>query len=114
MLWDVALQAQLAIVAAELCQLLALHRRQARVALGPVRLRPLDSLGERRGRQIEVAGDGADGLAFIHDEPNRAGLELVREPPTEASGGLAAFHAGHRIHLSEDVHETGASSPTHF
>ena len=83
----VALQAQLAIVAADLRQPLARLRREARAALRPVGLCPLDPLGQRRGRQIEVAGDGAD-VASIQDEPSLAGLELAREPPLDAWGGL--------------------------
>src|SRR5207247_10206418 len=62
-------------------------------------------------RQIEIAGDGADALAFVEHQPDRLRLEVVIEPATRPSpfGGL--FHGrGHRIRLSESVHETGSST----
>jgi hypothetical protein len=45
---------------------------------------------ERRFGQIEVAGHGADTLAFVEHEPDRLRLEVVIKPPTLASslGGL--------------------------
>ena len=38
-------------------------------------------LRQRRRRQIELAGDRADRLAFVQDQPDGAGPELVRELP---------------------------------
>ena len=51
------------------------------LALGAIGPRVLDPLAQRRLGQIEVAGDGADRLAFIEHQPDGAGLELVSELP---------------------------------
>ena len=68
--------------------------------------------GRERGRgQIQLAGDGTDRLVFVEDQANGAFLELVRELPAYAPASGIFRHAGHRIHLSEDVHETGSSPP---
>ena len=47
-------------------------------AIGPRALHPLP---ERRFGQIEIAGDRADALAFVEDQPDRLGFEVVIEPP---------------------------------
>ena len=76
----------------------------------PPRIRPglLDPIAERRLRQIEIAGRRGHDLALVEDQPHRPGLEFV----TEAASGSFPFrlgHRGHRIRLSESVHETGSS-----
>ena len=40
---------------------------------------------EGRFRQIEIAGDRADALAFVEHQPDRLRLEVVIEPATRAS-----------------------------
>jgi hypothetical protein len=52
----------------------------------------------------------ADRLAFIQDEADGAALELFRELPPGSSAQCVFRHAGHRIHLSEDVHGIGSSA----
>jgi hypothetical protein len=82
--------------------------------ISPLALRPLcsrvsDPAAQGGRLQVELAGDGAHGLAFVEDQPNRRFLQVVIELPAGAPARLASGHAGHRIHLSEDVHETGSS-----
>jgi hypothetical protein len=67
-----------------------------------------DPVGERRLGQIQLAGDSADRLPFVEDQPNGPRFELVSELPALTAGRLRIGHAGHRIHLSEDVHEIGS------
>jgi hypothetical protein len=75
--------------------------------VGPIRAGALDPVAQRGLRQPEVAGRGGDGLAFIEYQPDGAGFELVGE--TASRPLRCAFcHGGHRIPLSEDVHETGS------
>lgn len=99
------------ILFAEPGQLLPLRRRQAGAALRAIGLRVPDSIGQGGRRQIQVARHGADRLALIQQEPNRAGHELLGEPPPRPSSRLARSHSGHRIRPSEDVHQTGSGSP---
>ena len=58
---------------AEPHQLLALGGRQAGAPLRAIRLRLLDPLAQRRLGQVELAGDGADALAFVEDQAHGAG-----------------------------------------
>src|SRR4029450_4365669 len=91
-------------------QPLALGRGQAGPTLGPVRLRAFDPLPQRGLGQIKIARHGADALAFIEDQARRLLLELSIEPPALAPRlGTVCHWSGHRIHLSEDVHQSGSS-----
>ena len=62
--------------------------------------------------QIQVAGHGRDALALVEHQPDGLGFEVVIKLPARAPAlGGVCHRSGHRIHLSEDVHQTG-SSPT--
>ena len=93
-------------------QFLALFLHQPALAFRPLGSCLLDPEAEGRGRQVQLAGDGADRFALVEDQPYGAFLELFREPPAGSPAWLAWGHAGHRIHLSEDVHETGSTPRT--
>ena len=80
---------ELAILLAEPGQLLALFLHQPALALRPLGTGVLDPEAERRGRQIQLAGDGAHGLAFVQDQPDRPFFELVRELPPDAPATTA-------------------------
>src|SRR5688572_16911217 len=70
-------------------------------------------LPECRFRQIEVARDRADALAFVEHQPDSLRFEVVIEPATRSSPlGRLCHRCGHRIRLSESVHETGSSPRT--
>ena len=63
----------------------------------------------------------AHALALIEHEPDGLSLEVVIELPARPALGSVCHRSGHRIHLSEDVHETGSSAqprgmryPNHF
>ena len=71
--------------------------------------RALHPLAQRRLGQIEIAGDGADALALVEHQPDRLGFEVVIELPARPSLRGLCHRSGHRIRLSEDVHETGSS-----
>jgi len=77
--------------------------------------RPARAAGRRRLGAAECGRlDGPHGPTFVEDEPDGAGLELLSEAPPRAPFGLRGSHSGHRIRLSEDVHETGSSSHPPF
>jgi hypothetical protein len=61
---------------------------------------------------IETAGSRADSLALVEEQTDRLCFKFVIEPSARAPafGGLC-HRSGHRIHLSEDVHQTGSSAP---
>jgi hypothetical protein len=63
-------------------------------------LRPLHPQPQRRWRQIEVAGDGADGLVVIQDQSNGLGAKLLIELSAWAPAFPCVWHSGHRIRLS--------------
>jgi len=47
------------------------------LALRPLGSRVLDPQPQRGRRQIELARDGADGLAFVEDQSNSTFFELI-------------------------------------
>jgi hypothetical protein len=53
----------------------------------------LDPEAQGRRRQVQLARDGADGLAFVEPQPNRTFFELVKELPPDAPARLASGHA---------------------
>ena len=58
----------------------------------------------------ELAGDRADTAALVQHQPDRLRTKFIGElPPCSATPRTLGCHRGHRIHLSEDVHETGSS-----
>jgi hypothetical protein len=59
--------------------------------------------------QIEVARDARNALALVEHEPDRLRFEVVIESPAGPALGCVCHRSGHRIHLSEDVHETESS-----
>src|ERR1051325_11195788 len=109
--YDVAIRAQLAIFFAEPRQLLTLRGRETRAALRAIGARALDPVAQGGFGQIEIAGDGRNRLAVLEDQADRLGFELVVKLPARPALGGVCHRSGHRIHLSEDVHETG-SIPT--
>ena len=86
------------------------RRPSGRSDPGAIGARALHPRAQGRLRQIKVARHGADALAFIENQPNGLGSEVVIEPATGASPlGAACYRCGHRTRLSEDVHQTGSS-----
>ena len=83
---DLAVPPQLPIVFPPPRQLLALHGREARLALRAIGAGLVDPESQRRRRQIQVARDGPDRLALLEDPADRLGLELIRELPARAPG----------------------------
>jgi hypothetical protein len=77
-------------------------------------IRPPCQLPQRRFRQIESAGDGAHRLGVVQDEAHRLGFEVVVKVPARAPAFRCSGHSGHRIHLSEDVHEIGSSAKLRY
>src|ERR1051325_8520533 len=109
--YDVAIRAQLAIFFAEPRQLLTLRGRETRAALRAIGARALDPVAQGGFGQIEIAGDGRNRLAVLEDQADRLGFELVVKLPARPALGGVCHRSGHRIHLSEDVHETGSIPP---
>src|ERR1700687_5814168 len=104
-----ALLLQDAILFTQPGQFLTLRRRQrARLAFAAIDPRLLDPLAQRRLSQIEIPRRRADRLPFLEHEPDGPGLKLLTESPTRTLG-LFVCHCGHRIRLSESVHEIGSS-----
>lgn len=66
---------------------------------------------ERPENGCDVAGraDFSCTLRQIEDQPDGPRSELISELPALAASRLRIGHAGHRIHLSARVHETGSS-----
>src|SRR4029453_4185318 len=92
---------------------LTLARRQPRATVGAVGARAVHPLAQRRLGQVEIAGDGAHGLAFVQYHPDCLGLEFVVESPARPPTSWGVCHrCGHPIRLSESVHETGSSPRT--
>jgi hypothetical protein len=91
--------------------LLALRRGEPRPALRPIRPRVRHPAAQYRRREIQIASDRRDALAFVEDQPHRLGFELLLEPSARPPP-LACFrsHPGDPIHLSESVHQTGSSA----
>jgi hypothetical protein len=107
---QVTLQLQLAIVLAKPCELGALVAGEPALAAIAIRACLLDPAAECRRRQVEIASDLRDGLAFIEDQAHCASLELIRELPPRALGpALLRIHRPHRIRLSGSVHGSGSS-----
>src|SRR5215510_7619461 len=63
-------------------------------------------------REIKIAGNARDAFAFVEHQSHGLRLEFVIEPPALASSRFRSVGhgSGHRIHLSEDVHEIGSSA----
>lgn len=59
---------QLTDLAAQPQQFLALFLHQPALALRALRARVFDPPGQGRCRQIQLAGHGTDGLAFVEDQ----------------------------------------------
>ena len=62
-------------------QLLTLRRREAGLALRPIRAGLLDPVAERRLRHAQIARRGRDRLALIEDQSYRPRLVVIREAP---------------------------------
>jgi hypothetical protein len=75
----------------------------------PVRAGALDPLAQRRCRQVEIAGGGANRLAFVKHQAHGAGFELVGELAARSPLRCVGHRSGHRIPLWKDVHQTGSS-----
>jgi hypothetical protein len=67
-------------------------------------------LAQGRLRQIEIAGGRTHGLALVQHEPDRLGVEVLVKPPARPPASRRGGHSGHRIRLSEEVHEIGSSA----
>jgi hypothetical protein len=78
----------------------------------PVRTGSLHPFPQRRLGQIQIVGHRAHCLAVIENESDRLRLEVVVKPPARPPAFRRVDHSGHRIHLSEDVHEIGSSALT--
>src|SRR5262249_6578268 len=109
--YDLPLFPQNPILFSESAELVTLHGREARLALGPIGAGPGDPGAQRRFRQIEIAGDRARRLAVVQDEAHRLGFEVVVKVPARAPAFRSIGHSGHRSRLSKDVHEIGSSAP---
>ena len=92
--------------------LFSFFRRQARAPLCSIRTSPLDPVAQRGLREIEITSHLPHAPAFVEYQAHRSGLELVIKLPAWAPILGWLHHRGHRIRLSECVHEIG-SSPTH-
>ena len=66
-------------------------------------------LGVRRLGQVKLPRDAANRLTFLKHQPHRSRLEHLCEPTPGRSRLRCVCHRGHRIRLSERVHETGLS-----
>ena len=61
--------------------------------------------------QIKVPSDRADAFAFVEYQPDGLRFKVVVEPATRSSPlGSFCHRCGHRIRLSESVHETGSNA----
>ena len=89
-------------------QLLGFLRRQARAALRPVGSRVLDPSPEPRLRQIELLGHLGD-LPSSSPKPDRAALNSSVNCRRGRRGLPVTATRGHRVRLSECVHEIGSS-----
>lgn len=87
--------------------------RQPGPTLRAVGLRSTNPQRERRGRQIQLTGCSADALALVEHQSNRAHLELVGELSPGPSSLPRCSHSGHRILLSDSVHEIGGRPLMH-
>jgi len=106
---DVALRPQLTILLAEPGQFLALGGRQTGPAVRAIGAGALHPLASGRLGQVQVARDGADGLAFVEHQPDDAGLEFVSELATRPSPlRCVGQRFGHRIPHRKDVHRIGS------
>ena len=93
-----------AILFAQPGQLLALRRRQPGPALRAIGPCVLDPGPQGRRHEIELAGHRIDAFALVDHEPHGLLLKFFGELPTRASA-CGVCHRGHRIRLSESVHE---------
>ncbi len=106
---------QPSILFAEARQFLALRRRQAGPSMRAIGVRTPDPDAEIGLGEIEIAGHARNALALVEHQTHGLGLEVVIKLPARAPGllGSVGHRSGHRIHLSEDVHETGSSPHAH-
>ena len=89
-------------------QLLAFLRRQTRTALrpvGPARARPMFGGPTPSGSSSRATC--ATDLRSSRTNPTAARLELIRELSPRSTRLAYSCHRGHRIRLSECVHESG-------
>src|SRR5262249_1739756 len=94
-------------------ELLALSRRESRLAVAAIGAGARDPDAKIRLGQVEIPGHAPNALAFVEHQPAGLGFELVIELParTPVLVGRVGHWSGHRIRLSEDVHQTGSSPP---
>ena len=100
------------------CRTAACWRRTTRAGhedfqlstVGAIGAGAMDLFAERRLGQVEIAGRGADALALLEDQADRLRFEVVIEPSAWAPAPFRRLchRCGHRIRLSESVHETGS------
>src|SRR5688500_9313155 len=71
----------------------------------------LHPFAQRGFGQIEIAGHRADWFAFVNHQSDGLSFEFIIELPTRAPAWRGLGHrCGHRIRLSEDVHQSGSSA----
>ena len=80
-----------------------------RSALRAIGLRPLDPFAERRRRQIQSRATAPTVLPSSRTSRTAPALNSSVNRRRDRRKGLPGSHAGHRIRLSEDVHQTGSS-----
>jgi len=97
-----------AILFSEAGQLLALGGGEAGLAVRAIRARLVHPIAQGRFGQPQIARRCRYCFPLVLNEPDGAGFVVIGET-APSPFRLSIRHGRHRIHLSEDVHESGSS-----